>query len=281
MPDKTILPPDPVQAMQGKKNIIITGGSSGLGLELAQYYALKGNNIGLIARNPSKLQSAVEQLQALSPNIKIICHSADVGNPEAAGEAISQLGESLGGIDLLINSAGILHEDRFEETDIENFREVMEVNLFGTINIIKAALPYLKASQGQVVNIASMAALTGVFGYTAYTASKHALAGFTESLRYEMKPEGVTVQLICPPEFESPMVEELNRDRSPENLAHTSMVPREPVEVIVRDTVKAIESGRYHTVTGFKARGTAFGIRHFPRITRIMADRVIRKARGR
>jgi len=157
----------------------------------------------------------------------------------------------------------------------------MEINLFGTINIIKAALPYLKTSRGQVANIASMAALTGVFGYTAYTASKHALAGFTESLRYEMKSQGVTVQLICPPEFESPMVEELNRDRSPENLAHASMVPREPIEVIVRNTVKAIENGRYHTVTGFKASGTAFGIRHFPRITRILADRVIRKARAR
>lgn len=267
--------------MQGKKNIIITGGSSGLGLELARHYALKGNNIGLIARNPSKLQSAVEQLQALSATAKIICHSADVSVPEAAGEAISQLAKSLGGIDLLINSAGILHEGRFEDTDIENFREVMEINLFGTISIIKAALPYLKASQGQLVNIASMAALTGVFGYTAYTASKHALAGFTESLRYEMKSQGVTVQLICPPEFESPMVEELNRDRSPENHAHASMVPRVPIEVIVRDTIKAIESGRYHTVTGFKASSAAFGIRHFPRMTRIVADRLIRKASGR
>jgi len=267
--------------MPDKKNIVITGGSSGLGLELALHYAGKGHNIGLIARNPDKLQSAVEQLQALSPGIKVTCHSADVSDQEAAGEAISQLAGSLGGIDLLINSAGILHEGRFEETDIETFREVMEVNLFGTINIIKAALPYLKDSRGQLVNIASMAALTGVFGYTTYTASKHALAGFTESLRYEMKPQGVTVQLICPPEFESPMVEELNRDRTPENLAHASMVPREPIEVIVRDTVKAIENGRYHTVTGFKASGTAFGIRHFPRITRILADRVIRKARAR
>jgi 3-dehydrosphinganine reductase len=267
--------------MPDKKNIIITGGSSGLGLELARYYAGEGNNIGLIARNPDKLQSATEQLQALSADTKIVCHSADVIHPEAAGEAISQLAGSMGGIDLLINSAGILREGRFEEMDIETFREVMDINLFGTINIIKSALPHLKASRGQVVNIASMAALSGVFGYTCYTASKHALAGFTESLRYEMKPQGVTVQLICPPEFESPMVEELNRDRTPENLAHTSMVPREPIEVIVRDTVKAIESGRYHTVTGYKARGTAFGIRHFPRITRIMADRVIRKARGR
>lgn len=264
--------------MPDKKNIIITGGSSGLGLELARYYAKKGNNIGLIARDPGKLQSAAEQLQTLSPNIKVIWHSADVSVPEAAGEAISQLAGFLGGLDLLINSAGILREGRFEEIPIETFREVMDINLFGTINIIKAALPYLKASKGTVVNIASMAAHTGVFGYTTYTASKHALAGFTESLRYEMKPQGVSVQIICPPEFDSPMVDELNRNRTPENRAHVLMIPTQPLEVIVKSTVKAIESGRYHTVTGFKAKSTAFGIQHFPRISRFVTDRVIRKA---
>ena len=264
--------------MSDKKNIIITGGSSGLGLELARDYAKKGNNIGLIARNPGKLQSAVKQLRTLSANINVIFHSVDVSDTEAAGQAVTQLAESLGGIDLLINSAGILREGRFEEIPIETFREVMEINLFGTINITKAALPYLKASQGAVVNIASMAAHTGVFGYTSYTASKHALAGFTESLRYEMKPQGVTVQMICPPEFDSPMVDELNTDRTPENRAHALMIPMEPLSVIVRGTVKAIESGRYHTVTGFKAKSTAFGLRHFPRITRFVADRVILRA---
>ena len=264
--------------MLDKKNIIITGGSSGLGLELARYYARHGNCIGLIARNPDKLQSAVEELQALSPGIKIFCRSADVIDSEAAEKAVSELTQSLGGIDVLINSAGIMREGRFEDLDIEVYREVMDINLFGTINIIKAALPCLKASRGQIVNIASMASLSGVFGYTSYTASKHALAGFTESLRYEMKPQGVTVQLICPPEFESPLVDELNRYRTPENQAHSLMVPREPVEVIVRATIKAIQSGRYQTVTGFRARSAALGIRYFPRITRFMADRVIRKA---
>ena len=76
------------------------------------------------------------------------------------------------------------------------------------------------------------------------------------------------------------MVDALNRNRTPENRAHTLLVPKEPIEVIVRDTVNAIESGRYQTVTGFKARSAAFGIRHFPRTTQVLADRVIRKARS-
>lgn len=264
--------------MPSTKKIIITGGSSGLGLELARYYAREGHHIGLIARNPQKLLSAVEQLQALAPHVQIACQSVDVVDPRGAAAAIDKLAESLGGIDLLINSAGILREGRFEEIPLEIFREVMDINLFGTINTSRAALPYLKSSRGCLVNIASMAALTGVFGYTPYTASKHALAGFTDSLRYEMKPQGVTVQLICPPEFDSPMVTELNTYRTAENRAHSLMIPMEPVEVIVRDTVKAIESGRYFTITGMKAKCAAFGMRHFPHISRFVADRVIRKA---
>ena len=262
--------------MQGK-NFIITGGSSGLGLELAKHYASKGNNIGLIARNLEKLQAVVEQLQVLSPNSKVFCRSTDVSVQEDAEAAVSQLAEALGGIDILINSAGILREGRFENTPIETFREVMDINLFGTINIIQAALPHLKTSQGSIVNIASMAAHTGVFGYTTYTASKYALAGFTDSLRFELKPQGVSVQIICPPEFDSPMVDGL-KDRTPENQAHTLMIPKEPIEVILRDTVKAIESGHYHTVTGFSAKVMAVAIRLLPGVSRAMADRVIRKA---
>ncbi|MBE9548435.1 MAG: SDR family NAD(P)-dependent oxidoreductase [Proteobacteria bacterium] len=263
--------------MQGK-NFIITGGSSGLGLELAKHYASEANNIGLIARNLEKLQAVVEQLKVLSPDSNIFYCSTDVSVQEDAEAAVSQLAAALGGIDTLINSAGILREGRFENTPIETFREVMDINLFGTINIIQAALPYLKTSQGSIVNIASMAAHTGVFGYTTYTASKHALAGFTDSLRYEMKPQGVSVQIICPPEFDSPMVDELNKDRTPENRAHTLMIPKEPIEVIVKDTVKAIESGRYHTVTGFRAKVMAVAIRLLPGLGRSMADKAIKKA---
>lgn len=266
--------------MQTALNIVITGGSSGLGLALAQHYAREGHQIGLIARNLAKLESATEQLKAASPQCRAEFRSADVIDPATASAAIEQLAESLGGIDILINSAGILREGRFEDIPLASFREVMDINLFGTINTSRAALPYLKSSRGQLVNIASMAAFSGVFGYTPYTASKHALAGFTESLRYEMKPQGVTVQMICPPEFDSPMVEELNTYRTPENRAHTQMIPVEPMDVIVRDTVKAIASKRYLTVTGFKAKCVALGIRYFPGITRMAADRIIRKAQA-
>lgn len=226
-------------------NIVITGGSSGLGLALAQHYAREGHQIGLIARDPAKLASAIEQLKTASPQCRAEFRSADVIDPAAASAAIEQLAESMGGIDILINSAGILREGRFEDVPLASFREVMDINLFGTINISRAAL-----------------------------------AGFTESLRYEMKPQGVTVQMICPPEFDSPMVEELNTYRSPENRAHTQMVPVEPMDVIVRDTVKAIASKRYLTVTGFRAKCAALGIRYFPGVTRMIADRIIRGAQN-
>lgn len=264
--------------MTTPRRIIITGGSSGLGLALARHYAAEGHRLGLVARNREKLEATVAELNTLSPGGTAEYRSADVSDESAAAAAIEQLADSLGGIDLLINSAGILREGRFEELPPETFHQLMDANLFGTINTTRAALPYLQSSRGQLVNIASMAAFSGVFGYSAYTASKHALAGFTESLRYELKPRGITVQLVCPPEFDSPMVDELDRYRSAENRAHTQMIPKEPVEAIARDTVKAIASRRYLTVTGFRARCAALGIRHFPGITRFIADRVISKA---
>jgi 3-dehydrosphinganine reductase len=215
----------------------------------------------------------------LSPVSKVVIYSADLSDEGQAIAAVESLAATLGGIDILINSAGVLYEGRFENIPQEAFVHVMNVNLFGVINTTRAALARLKHSRGQLVNIASMASLTGVFGYTAYAASKHALAGFSESLRYELKPQGVTVQLICPPEFESPMTQDLGSTRTPENEAHTTMVPKEPIGVVVRDAVKAIESGNYMTVTGLRAKIAAFGVRYFPGILRAVADRAIAKAR--
>jgi 3-dehydrosphinganine reductase len=126
-----------------------------------------------------------------------------------------------------------------------------------------------------------MGSHTGVFGYTAYCASKHALKGFTESLYYELHGQGVTVQLICPPEFESPMSDALKEHRTPENAAQTLMIPREPVDVVVRDTLKAIASRRYHTITGFTSKVMGFSIQHFPGVSRWIAQRTVRRAVSR
>jgi 3-dehydrosphinganine reductase len=262
------------------RKTVITGGSSGLGLALAHALAKQGDELTLVARNAEKLAAVAVQIRAESPTAKVHCYSLDVANDTAMTEGMMSISKQMGGIDLLINSAGIMREGHFESLTDANFREVFDINLFGVINSCRAALPFLKDSHGAIVNIASMGAHMGVFGYSAYCASKHALKGFTEALYHELTPHNVRVQLICPPEFDSPMADALDKKRTPENQAQTLMIPKEPVDVIVRDTLKAIRSGNYHTITGLNAKIVGFGIQHFSGVARRIATRVIRKARA-
>jgi 3-dehydrosphinganine reductase len=257
--------------------IVITGGSSGLGLALAHVLAREGARLTLIARDPRKLDDAAKSLRDASPGAIVRVESVDVADEAKTASVMDSVAQSDGGVDVLVNSAGILREGYFEKTPMSTFREVMEINFFGLLNSTRAALPYLKASRGRLVNIASLGGLAGAFGYTAYCASKHALVGLSESLRYELKPQGVKVHLVCPAEFDSPMVEEMNRNRTPENRAQVLTIPKSSVETIVKGTLAGIRAERFLIVPGGGARSAAFGIRHFPGIFRASADRTVKK----
>jgi 3-dehydrosphinganine reductase len=264
--------------MKNFHKIIITGGSSGLGLALATHYAGTGAQVAIIARNADKLSAAAQQVQRQTGRA-VLHAAADVVNPDEATQALVRLIEQMGGVDLLINNAGILLEGYFENLRPQDFQQVMEVNVFGVINVIQACLPELKLSQGKIVNVASMAGYSGVFGYTAYSTSKHALIGFSESLRYELKPQGVSVQIICPPEFDSPMVDTLDQYRTAENRAHAQMIPKSSLEHIAQSTINAIGGNQFVHFTGWRTGMTAFFLRHFPRLVRYFADRIIRQHR--
>jgi 3-dehydrosphinganine reductase len=203
--------------------------------------------------------------------------SSDVSVIESVTDAFRKIVKEVGPPDILINSAGILREGYFDKLSVETFREVIETNYFGVLNSIKAALSFIIKQRGRIVNIASVAGLMGVFGYTTYCSSKFALVGLTESLRYEMKPLGVRVHLVCPSEFASPMTQNLNDTRTPENKAHTLTIPEYDVDTMVKDTIKGIEKGKFLIVPGTLCRLTIFGARHFPSITRFVSDFRIRR----
>ena len=257
------------------KHIVITGGSSGLGLELAQRLAAEGARLTLIARDPKKLDDAAAAVRRQAPTAQVSVQAVDVCDEAATLSAMQQIAGQHDGIDMLINSAGILREGPFEQLPSKDFREVMEINYFGLLNSTRAALPYLRKSHGQLVNIASMAGLTGAYGYSAYCASKHALIGLSEVLRFELKPQGVKVQLVCPGEFDSPMVDSVDQYRSAENRAHTHTIPKASVEVIAADTLAGIRSGKFMIVPGRITRGAAFIVRHCPGLMRLLGDRTI------
>ena len=258
------------------RRIVITGGSSGLGLALATELAQQGAQLGLVARNRQNLDQATRDIKHKHGSGTLIETAAvDVSDEAACQRELNLLVDRLGGIDMLINCAGILREGHFQELSTQTFRDVMDINLFGVLNASRALLPALRTSQGRIVNIASIGGLTGVFGYAPYCASKHALVGLTETMRCELKPQGIRVQLVCPPEFDSPMVEALDKYRTPENKAHTLTIPKHDVQTIVHGTLKGIKRGSFLIVPGTMAWMASLGMRHFPRIQHWVVDRVV------
>lgn len=262
--------------MTTNQGVVVTGGSSGLGLALARAFALQGKKVAIVARDQRKLDAAVVQIRMTAPSAHVHAFAADVAKSDELRACLAEIDKTLGGIDLLVNCAGILREGYFEELSDADQRAVMDVNFFGTLNVIRVALPYLKKStNGHILNVASMAALTGVFGYTAYCASKHALLGASDALRAELAPQGIRVQVACPSEFDSPMVEALDLSRTPENRAHTLTIPKVSVQVIVDGILQGLTKQQFLIVPGTQTRLMAFGLRHFPSISRWVGDRQI------
>lgn len=182
--------------------IIITGASDGIGAEIARQLARKQGQqaqLVLAARNAANLEAVATECRAAQAQVLTI--PTDVGIEAQCRSLIAQTVDAFGGIDVLINNAGISAHAMFSDVSAENlhwYEDLMRVNLWGTVWCTHAALPHLKASRGQIVGVSSLAGLVGVPGRTAYSASKFAMSGFLEALRAELKPAGVSVTTAYP-----------------------------------------------------------------------------------
>jgi 3-dehydrosphinganine reductase len=255
-------------ALRRGQHAVITGGSSGLGLALATALAQRGLDVTLLARDRDRLDQAKEHIASVAPQAQVRLYAVDVSDFEATEAAIDDLTGPGIGINVVINSAGIVREGYFEATSSSDFRTVMEIDFFGTLNVTRACLSHLRASGGRVVNISSMAGLVGVFGETAYCAAKYAVTGFSEALRLEVEPQGVTVQLVCPGQFDTPMVEELNTYRTPENGALVGAFGTMPLDEVTREVINGIDRGSPLIIPGRIMRVSWFAQRIAPGLLR-------------
>ena len=262
-----------------KRHIIITGGSSGVGRVLAGRLAERGAHMALIARDPEKLESVAAEVRSRAgEQQQIACFSCDVADAGEVETTFERISSVFGMPHMLINSAGILEEGYFETHTMDDFRQVMDVNFFGTLHCIRAALPCMKTTGGgRIVNIASVAGLIGVFGYTAYCASKHAIVGLTAALRMELKPQNIRIHLVCPPEFDSPMVDAINADRTLENEKITHTIPVMTAEAVADAVIRGVEQNRFEIIPGVITKALTRLNRHFPGLGRAITDAKIRK----
>jgi short-subunit dehydrogenase len=184
------------------KIIVITGASDGIGAEIARQLAAANKaQVGLVlaARNVDALNAVAAQCNALGAQTLVV--KTDVGVQADCVNLIAQTAAKFGCIDALINNAGISAQALFEDVtaqDLGWYEDVMRVNLWGSVWCTHAALEHIKASQGSIVAVSSLAGLIGVPGRTAYSASKFAMTGFFEALRAELKGAGVSVTTAYP-----------------------------------------------------------------------------------
>ncbi len=183
------------------KTAIITGGSKGLGLAIAEGLASAGANIVLVNRNPEEGKMAALFLSQTYP-VEALSHAADITREDQVNGMVKEVMDAFGRIDILINSAGINIRGPINELSLDQFNEVMQVNVTGTWLCCKAVTPHMKAQKrGSIINLASTLGLVGLSNRTPYTSSKGAVVQMTRSLGLELAPFHINVNAICPGPF--------------------------------------------------------------------------------
>lgn len=235
------------------QHAIITGGSSGIGKAVAVLLAKRGMHITIMARTTTTLAAAADEIRdaIAEPTQRVEAQSVDVSNQGAVTQAIKTAIEKSGPPELLITSAGVARPGYFEEVPDAIFENTMQVNYFGTLYAIRAALPAMSVQRrGRIVLISSGAGLVGIFGYTPYSPTKFALRGLAESLRGELKLKGIGTSIVYPPDTDTPQLTEETKTKPDETKLITGSASMWTAEDVAKVIVRGIDKGRFTITPG-------------------------------
>ena len=264
------------------KNVIVTGGSSGIGRATARMLVQRGANVAIIARRQALLDAALAEFEAerVAAAQVFQAYSADLSDWEQAQAAIAAVTAGDRTPDILINAAGITHPGYFEELPVEVFRRIMDVDFFGTLYPIKLVTPMMIARRsGHIVNFSSVAGFLGAFGYSAYGAAKFAVRGFSDVLRSELKPYGVHVHVVFPPDTDTPQLHEENKIKPLETSELAGKVNLLQPEDVAREVIRGIERNKYNIIPGFESKLAFLLSNGASGLFRWYFDRVIARSR--
>jgi short-subunit dehydrogenase len=251
--------------------MLITGASSGIGRCLAEQAALAGARVAVAARSTDKLEQLVEELTAQGGDAFAV--PADVTSEVDRQRLLDMVVERWGGLDVLVNNAGVGSWGHFADSTEEILRQIMEVNFFAPAELIRLAIPLLTdGNQPAIVNIASMCGRRAMPAWSEYSASKFALCGLTEALRGEMARFDLDVLLVLPGLTRDGLAKHLLRSTGRAKIQFQDGMPPQKV---AQGILKALRSNKTETVLGRDARWMLRVNRFLPRLVdRLLARRV-------
>jgi NAD(P)-dependent dehydrogenase (short-subunit alcohol dehydrogenase family) len=260
--------------------VYVVGGSMGIGLAAAKAFAERGADVLLFARRREPLETAAREVERSrrSDEQRVGFRTLDVCDAGAVESVMSEAVSSCGVPDVLFNCAGRAQPGYFEEIPAGQLEEIMRVNLFGTWSTVQTLLPHMKGRGGTIVNTSSLAGLVGVFGYTDYCAAKFAVIGFSEALRSELARHGMRVFVLCPPDTETPGLEDESRTKPPETRAVSAGARCLSAEEVAATLLRGMDRRALLIIPGREARWIALAKRLFPRLVERITDRAVARA---
>jgi len=256
------------------KWVWITGASSGIGAALAEALIKEEAKVILSARSIDKLQSIKESIAA--QNKRCVVVPLDVTDSESIDTAWTQVKTLTNGVDFLINNAGISQRSTAEETDIEVDRKIMEVNFFGAVALTKLVLPEMLSNQKGHITVVS--SIVGKFGFplrTAYSASKHALQGYFESLRAEVSKQGIGVLIVSPGRIQTDISKHaLKKDGTSYGNMDPGQSDGMSASLCAQKIIVAIKSGKRDVLIGRKELLMCYIRRFMPFLYHYMVGRI-------
>lgn len=194
-----------------EKRVLVTGGTSGMGEATALAFVAAGARVVISGRNQERARDIMSRCRDMAGSIAFV--AGNIAKRKKCDLVVTGAVGILGGLDIVVNSAGIIYHATAEETSDEQWQQTMKVNVNGVFYICRAALPHLRDSKGTIINIASDAALSGSYHLTAYCASKGAVLQMTRAMALDYAREGIRIVPICPGDVDTPMLRGEFRDR--------------------------------------------------------------------
>ena len=249
------------------KLALVTGASEGIGFAVVQALLTAGADVVFTSRNLQKLQKAFNLLQVhkTHPEQKLYFKAFDVSDATDCAAKLAETIQEWGVPDLVINCAGLARPAYLIDETLTDFDAMLKTNLVGIVNVCRNVVPHLiKAGKGHIVNTASIAGFVGLFGYTGYCASKYAVMGFSEALKRELKPYGVAVSVLCPPNTQTPGLLQENLNKPIEILKTEEKIKPVTADFVAQYLLKNIPKQKFYLIPTFDGRLTHFISRHLP-----------------